>query len=299
MSVFSGYQFSRLVRPVLIIVLLCLSGFSGPEEGEGIFPPYHLIEKKIRAEFDSRALFPWEQYYEILTKLKESKFRVLPLYEMAKESDPGKVVVGIRHDIDLNPFKALDMARIEHKFGFRATYFILGTAEYNGSFKGSTLVRSKGIGYLYRELSETGAEIGIHNDLLTIMILYHIDPFKFNKSELSYFRSLNIPIYGTASHGSEIAKKTVQNYQIFSDFAKSDSIAYEGRKYPVGKYSLEKYGYKYEAYFINFNIYLSDSRGKWNDPQGFSGVMKKLGESKPGDRIEMLIHPVWWGKSGS
>jgi hypothetical protein len=131
------------------------------------------------------------------------------------------------------------------------------------------------------------------------MIQYNIDPYRFNRSELAYFRSLKIPIYGTASHGSEIAKKTVPNYQMFSDFAKSDSITYEKKKYPIGKFSLEQCGYKYEAYFINFNIYLSDSRGKWNDPNGFNGVLKKLGESKPGDRIEMLIHPVWWGKTRS
>ncbi len=258
--------------------------------------PYAEIEKKIRNEYDYRAVFTWSQYKELLNKLKQDKFTVLPIDEMRSTFDNSKVIVGLRHDVDFNPFKALEMAQIEKGYGIRATYFLLSTAEYYGHISGSKMVRSTGIDYLYKEIHKTGAEIGIHNDLLTIMIIYKLDPFLFNKEELAFYKSLRIRIYGTAAHGSPLAKITVPNYQIFSDFAKSDSVAYQGKKYPLGKHSLKKYGFKYEAYFINYNIYFSDSRGKWNDPEGFNGILKKLDNSKPGDRIQILAHPDWWGK---
>lgn len=253
-------------------------------------------EKAIRDKYDSYAVFSWSQYTELLEKLSMGKFKVLPLNEMRKSFENSKVVVGLRHDVDFNPFKALEMAELEKVYGIRSTFYFLATAEYYGHFSNSTFFRSTGIGYLFKEIQKTGAEIGIHNDLITIMVEYGLDPFLFNKEELAFYKSLNIKIQGTAAHGSQIAKKTTPNYQIFSDFAKSDSVLYQGKKYPLGKHSLRDYGFRYEAYSINYSIYLSESGGNWNDPEGFKGILKKLESSKPGDRIQILVHPDWWGK---
>jgi hypothetical protein len=253
-------------------------------------------EKAIRNRYDSYAVFSWSHYTELLEKLSMEKFKVLPLNEMRKTFDNSKVLVGLRHDVDFNPFKAIEMAELEKVYGIRSTFYFLATAEYYGHFSNSTFFRSTGIGYLFKEIQKTGAEIGIHNDLLTIMIEYGVDPFLFNREELAFYKSLKIKIQGTAAHGSPLAKKTIPNYQIFSDFAKSDSVLYQGNKYPLGKHSLKDYGFRYEAYSINYGIYLSESGGKWNDPEGFTGILKKLESSKPGDRIQILVHPDWWGK---
>jgi hypothetical protein len=287
----------RYLKSALTLCLLLMTIFDVNSVGKSKTTPYRDLEKTIREKYDSRAVFTWDQYKELLKELKDPKFRVLPLHEMADTYDSTRVIVGLRHDVDFNPFKALEMARIEHLYGIRATYFLLATAEYSGVFMGSKLVRSKGLKALYRDLYETGAEIGIHNDMLTVMILYDIDPYKFNHDELAFYNSIRIPVYGSAAHGSEIAKKTVPNFQIFSDFSAKDSVSYLGRKYPLGKQSLKECGYQYEAYFIKHNIYLSDSGGKWHNAEGVSGVLQRLRESVPGDRIEILMHPEWWGKT--
>jgi hypothetical protein len=280
-----------------IILIVLFSSFIKKDPGSNKGPLLNSgTEKAIRDKYDSYAVFTWSQYTELLEKLSGPKFKVLPLNEMRKTFDNSKVVVGLRHDVDFNPFKALEMAELEKAYRIRSTYYFLATAEYYGHFKNSTFFRSTGIGNLFKEIHKTGAEIGIHNDLLSIMIEHGLNPYLFNKEELAFYRSLKIKIYGTASHGSLIAKKTVPNYQVFSDFAKSDSIQYQGKKYPIGNYSLRDYGFKYEAYSINFGIYLSDSGGKWNDPEGLTGILKKLESSKPGDRIQILAHPDWWGK---
>jgi hypothetical protein len=287
-----------LLRNGGLFVIFLLSSFCEKDfDYESSLTPYADIEKLIRDKYDAQAVFSWDQYSELLAELSQNKFVVLPLNEMRNTYKDSKVVVGLRHDIDSNPFKALEMAKIESMLDIRASYYILATGEYSGSFENGQFCRSLELGVLYRELHKLGAEIGIHNDLLTIMIQYGIDPFIFNKSELSYYKSLRVPVYGTASHGSTIAKIThIPNYQIFSDFAKVDSVVYLGKKYPIGKNSLSDYGFKYEAYAIDYNIYLSDSGGVWNDPEGLQGILKKLEASKPGDRIQILVHPDWWGK---
>lgn len=306
-SIINNSRFKKLLRNCGIIIIVFLNSFCEKDPAYEIPPPspppppppYAEIERTIRNRYDSYAVFKWDQFAELLGKLSQDKFIVLPLNEMRNTFNDSKVVVGLRHDVDFNPFKALEMAKIEKVYGIRATYYFLATAEYYGHFSNTSIVRSSGIEYIFKEIHNTGAEIGIHNDLLTVMILHNIDPIMFNKEEMRFYQSLNIPIHGTAAHGSPLAKITVPNYQIFSDFAKSDSIEYQGKKYPLGKHSLNDYGFKYEAYYINYGIYFSESGGKWNDPESFAGILKKLESSKPGDRIQILVHPDWWGRTSN
>jgi hypothetical protein len=259
--------------------------------------PYAALEKQIRAENDWRAVYTWDQYSELMTVLSDKKFLVLPLNEMRSTFNSSLVVVGLRHDIDIHPFKALEMSDIEKLFNLRATYFVLATAEYYGTVVNNNIIRRPEMDYVYKELYEKGAEIGIHNDLLYLLIYYNINPKIFTLDEISHYASLDIPVYGSASHGSQIARDlNVLNFEIFSDFALRDSVTWNGKKYPVGKYSLKDCGLEYEAYHISYDQYYSESGGKWNDPNGFTGILDKLKASKPGDRIEILTHPCWWGK---
>jgi len=149
---------------------------------------------------------------------------------------------------------------------------------------------------IYKEIYNLGDEIGIHNDLLAVMILKKLDPFEFNWNEIKYYKSIGIPIYGNVGHGSAIASATVHNSQMFSDFAKSETITYNGVTYPIGTYSMEEYGFRYEANFFDFDQYYSESGGKWSVEGGLEEVIRRLENSKPGDRIQILTHPVWWGK---
>ncbi len=255
-----------------------------------------LLETHVRLSEDKRATHSWHQYEKLLTTLSEEKFVVLPMNEMRNHFDPNKVVVGMRHDVDTHPFKAHEMALIEQSYGMRSTYYMLHTAEYHGEFKKGKFCHNKYIHEIYKLISETGSEIGVHNDLLAIMILHGIDPFEFNIQDLEYYKSIGIPIHGTASHGSDIAMKTAKNLEIFSDFANSETVKYKNKEYPIGQHSLKEFGYKYEAYFVDYNIYLSESGGKWHTKGGLDGVIERLERSKPGDRVQILTHPVWWGK---
>jgi hypothetical protein len=294
------------LKKLLKWFLLCSVVFTGcekelpvkVEEGKPAIEekPYSL-ETNIRNKFDRIAVFEWSEYERLLNKLSGDKFLVLPLNEMRTTYNSGKVVVGLRHDVDLNIFKAVEMSKIEKAKGFRSTYFILGTAEYFGKIDTAGLKRHQEIASLVNSIYENGSEIGIHNDLLSVLMIYNLDPFKFNEDELNFYKSLNIPIYGSAAHGSSLGKVIrIACYELFSDFAKRDSIAYGGKYYQLGKRSLHDYGYQYEAYAIDYNFYYSDSGGDWHDIDGLDGILKKLDDSKPGDRIQILVHPDWYGK---
>jgi hypothetical protein len=279
-----------------IFLILLLSSFRTDIVPDSKPPKYSAAEKAIRSKYDSYAVFTWAQYASLLDVLSQNKFVVLPLNEMRKTFDKSRVIVGLRHDVDVNPYKALEMSKIEKTYGIRSTYYFLPTADYYGKFEKSKMIHTPGLETIYKAIDKSGSEIGIHNDLMCVLIEHKIDPLIFNKQEIAYYRSLKIKVYGTAAHGSPISKKTIPNYEIFSDFAKKDTVKYKGETYHVGQYSLKDFGFKYEAYFIDHDIYFSDSDGRWNDVDGFAGILKKLQTIQPGERIEILTHPDWWGR---
>lgn len=254
------------------------------------------LERMIRKNNDPRATFSWHQYHLLLEELKKDRYEVIPVHLMSSYDNPDKIAVCMRHDVDIHIFKALEMALIEQSAGIRSTYFILATAPYYGEFKKGKIKRHQCMESYYREIADMGHEIGIHNDLLTVMIQEKTDPYLFNLEELDFYRSLGIPIYGTAAHGSEIAGKTVRNYEIFSDFAKNNRVHYGGKEYPIGTRSLRDYGFSYESYFVGTNKYYSDLEGKWQKKYRFDYILEMLRSSEPGDRVQILTHPVWWGK---
>jgi hypothetical protein len=220
----------------------------------------------------------------------------LPIDEFRDSINNEKVLIGLRHDIDCHPFKALEMAKMEKAHGFSASYYILASAAYYGEFVQGEIVRNECMERIYKEIYSLGTEIGIHNDLISNMILHGIDPYSFNYDELSFYNNLGIEVVGTAAHGSYITAETVDNYEIFSDFAQVASIEYEEQSYAIGQYSLNDFGFDYEAYFVYFDHYYSDSSRNWTGEGEFESFLETLGESKLGTKIQLLTHPVWWGK---
>ena len=254
------------------------------------------LESVIRTKQDPRATFTFEQYEELLSVLDNDKFVVLPIKDFKDSINDEKVLIGLRHDIDCHPFKALEMAKMEKNHGFRATYYFLASAAYYGEFTDGAIKRKSCMEKIYKEIHSLGTEIGIHNDLISIMILHGINPYTFNHNELSFYNSLGIEVVGTAAHGSHITAVTAMNYEIFSDFAQVTSIEYEGQTYEIGQHSLEDFGFDYEAYFVYFDHYYSDSSKNWTEEGEFESFLETLGNSKPGTKIQLLAHPVWWGK---
>jgi len=269
------------------------------------------IEKKIRDRYDPIARYSYSEYEALLACLDDEKFEVVSLLDMNVTEDPSKVIVGLRHDVDRHPFKAVEMALMEKKHGFGASYYILPNAYYAGAYVDGQYQRYQEMGEVYQRISSQGMEIGIHNDLLTMQLSRDIDPVGFNAKTVEYFQSLGIATVGSVAHGSPLMRQlALTNYYVFSDFVDLDpqkrrKITWNDGTYELGTKSMAEFGFQYEANFVNKNVYISDAGGNWKYTVAdtlFKGVdtvkiIEVLRNSIPGDRIQILTHPVWWGKS--
>ena len=254
------------------------------------------LEQSVRGNQDKRAVFTFKQYEKLLTLLQDDKYIVLPLNKFKDSINDNKVFIGLRHDVDCHPFKAVEMAKLESEYEISSTYYILATSNYYGVFTDKGMTRYKCMEGVYKNLHNLGHEIGVHNDMLVVMIEKEIDPYAFNKDEIEHYKSLGITVNGTAAHGSSLASITLPNYNMFSDIAETTTLNYNGNSYDIGKYSLKQCGYEYEAYFINNNKYYSECGGNWLNVNSFEELLVKIENSVAGDRIQLLVHPVWWGK---
>lgn len=258
-------------------------------------PAYDELNSYVENKYNYLPIFDLNQYAQILDELKDPKFEVMPFHEFIGYKNKEKVVLTIKHDMDVIPLYALKMAKLEKDMGIRSTYYVLQSVDYYGGLIDGKFERYTCLDTLYKSISAMGHEMGIHNDLITMQILYNVDPKTFFLSEIDYFKSLGIPVYGTSSHGYKRYKKIkIANYQIFSDFQKDSTFVYKNKKYRIGQYSLKECGFEYEVYHIPYDHYYSDSGRKWNEPDRNHepvDIFQKLRQAKKGERIVLLVHP--------
>jgi hypothetical protein len=146
-------------------------------------------------------------------------------------------------------------------------------------------------------------EIGWHNDLVTLQIMYNINPVTFLHNELNWLRSNGINIVGTASHGSNYCKiYHYVNYYFFEEctspvvtnFNNNLTVPVGNKNITLIKGKLNDFGLLYEAYFLNNNKYFSDAKltngVRWNIG------MLDLNQLQEGDRVIILLHPIHWHK---
>jgi hypothetical protein len=304
------------VSIVTILFFWFIPALSGQESNTARLKPSRKIfirqdsisERKkqyvVVAEPDTN--FTWEKYATFLKKISDtSKYVVLPLNEFRQTLSPNKIVIGLRHDVDLDLNVAYQFSQIEYNLGFRSTYFILHTAPYYLENSNNMAVHTENIIPILKKMqNEKHFEIGWHNDLVTLQVVYGLDPVLFLHNELRWLRTNGLKIYGTASHGSNYCKSLHYiNYYFFEEcsypvvpnFESNVTVTKDGKANTLIKGKLADFDLKYEAYFMNNNKAFSDAlitNGiRWN-----IGKLD-LDQLKTGDRIIILLHPIHWHKA--
>ena len=250
--------------------------------------------------------FTWEKYASFLNKISDtSKYTVLPVNEFRQTFNSRKIIIGLRHDIDNDLNVAYQFSEIEYKLGFRATYFILHTAPYYLENPNNMAVHSEKILPILKIMqNKRHFEIGWHNDLVTLQVVYNINPVTFLHNELNWLRSNGINIVGTASHGSNYCKTYhYLNYYFFEEctlpvqpnYTNNITVPVGGKSIGLKKGNLKDFGLQYEAYFLNNNKYFSDAR--ITDGVRWNIGMLDLSQLQPGDRVIILLHPIHWHKA--
>ncbi len=251
--------------------------------------------------------FIYSSYEDFLKKISHSnKYQIVPLKDFLGMKSDDRVIISLRHDVDLDLSGALEMARIEHKHHMKATYFILHTAKYYGQTKKNYVRHNENIIPILQKIQDIyGHEIGWHNDLVTLDCIYDINPKKYLKEELEWLRNNGIDVIGTAPHGSKYCHKFkyYNNYffkefpEIIENFSNNESIVIGDNQRFITKANLNDFNLEYEAYHLDNNLYFSDCSFIGKNKKRWHPGDLNLEDLTHGDKIIITIHPIHWGYS--
>jgi hypothetical protein len=198
--------------------------------------------------------FSLELYRKTLERAKELGYRFPTVSELRQGSQSYNRFLLLRHDIDVAPRYALRMARLEHEFGVRSSYYVLLHSIY---YNPAAPPHWEAL----REIISMGFEVGLH---------YETDFFEKRGLE---------PLPGVLrdvaalEHILQIRIRSVSQHR-----PASSSFLRELNEHYVDAYNHD----------LMHNVrYISDSGFKWRKET----LWDLLGAE---ERIHALVHPVTW-----
>ncbi|MDD2696648.1 MAG: hypothetical protein PHE52_00620 [Candidatus Pacebacteria bacterium] len=206
--------------------------------------------------------FSFRHYEEILKLALKKGYRFLSFRENSKKY---KKIIYLRHDIDISPDNAIKLARIENKYGIKATYlYLLHDIFYN-------VLENKVLRDI-KEINKLGHQIGLHFDFDLINNKSKIkNPKRMINEDLSLFKNiLGRDINIVSFHNPSVSRLAVGNI-------KSENF--------INVYA--------DEYTKNIK-YLSDSLQVWKE-----GCLCRIIEKEKYDKMHFLIHPFLWNKKSS
>lgn len=174
--------------------------------------------------------FTLEKYRELCEAVTKLQYTVLTVGTyLVSQNLPQKYII-LRHDVDRNPNRALQMARLEHEFNINTSYYF--------RFNKRTFQPN-----LVREISAMGHEIGYHYETLDKARGDYKKAIRIFEEELRQLREI-CDVKTICMHGNPLTKW--DNRDLWR------------------KYDFKDFGLLGEAY-LSFNeiTYLSDSGRNW------------------------------------
>lgn len=198
--------------------------------------------------------FSLDDYYNLIESLETVGYEFQPLTALASYS--GGKVIYLRHDIDMHLTQVDQMAEIEMKMGYVATYYVLLTAQYN--------IFCPENQNILRRLVEMGHKIGLHYDLET-----YPKNLKKARAHLDWEISVLSRVVGEPIH-------TIDMHQ-----------PHQGQPDPFRK--LDEYINPHDPRYQHNLLYVSDSCRAWRD----ENLLTCFGLIPP-QRLMITIHPELW-----
>jgi hypothetical protein len=246
--------------------------------------------------------FTYRRYDDFLARLvSDPKLELLTLREIAVAGPAERVLLGIRHDVDERLDSALRLAELEHRRGVRATYFVLHTARYYGSLARGSARHDPRLLPALRCLQDLGHEVGWHNDLVTLQLVYDLDPVDYLAAELEWLRQNGVDVVGAAAHGSVHCHRLgFHNNEFFLDWPEAVPGGRPSRA-RIGELELRRgrladFGLAYEAYHLGEDRYFSDARFDGRGRRWHPELLD-LDDLRSGERVVVLVHPCHWDTS--
>jgi len=247
-------------------------------------------------------VFNYITYDKFLNHLSSSdRFLIVQQKDLEKTTSKDKIIISIRHDVDDNINSAVRFAYLEKKHGIKSTYFILHSAKYYGDTGVNYFKRDENIIYFMKKIQDSfGQEIGFHNDLVTLQVVYNLDSKKFLKNELEWLRSNDISILGSAYHGSEYCDiYHYVNAYFWTEYTTGGGAFYnfenvpkDGQLIHIEKDSYLNYNLEYESGLLKTDYFFADCF--WPDGKRWNMGMVNFDTIQPGKKVVILLHPQHW-----
>ena len=201
--------------------------------------------------------FTYQCYGELLKKLREHGYQTAD-YESWRQKE--RCVI-LRHDVDNDIQKAVEMAAFEQEQGVASTYFVLLTSNFYNVFSGES-------GQALQKIVSCGHKIGLHFDEVRY-------PFLSGDME---------GIGQKIAEEAEILGRAVgQKIDTVSMHRPSKEILEADLQIPG---IINSYG---KVFFQDFK-YVSDSRRRWREP------VEEIIASEQYERLHVLTHPFWYNR---
>lgn len=204
--------------------------------------------------------FSKKQYLLLIQAFKDQGYKISKYRNVDWANRP---ILFLRHDIDIDIYSSLDLARYENENGIESTYFfMISNSFYNAlSFEGREIIN---------KVHELGHDIALHIDLQLYKDSINIqnEIKKEIETLYKYFPYINLKVYSI--HRPNLVNSMPKN--------KLDK-SYQNvcNKFLFGHYV----------------DYISDSTGIWRfgQPLNTYSFENKID-------IQLLTHPIWWIKKG-
>jgi len=256
-------------------------------------------------------------------------FSEVDLYNAASEDE---VTCLIRHDLDIDLVAALRTAQMEAERGVRSSWYILHTSMYYGKWTGQKFQRHGCNRHVYRQIQDLGHEIGLHTDGLHVYQEWRADGGTAVRTELDWMRESGLSVTGTTAHNS-VGVYGACNYAIFKGRPQSlwavsgdcpDTLEFKGKSARLQELSEKKLGLKYESNELfwqdsapvsyacimsrenwvweseksNGRILSQQEKGTYKGAEEFNteGLLSRVEQMKPGSVLNLVIHPVYYGR---
>lgn len=197
--------------------------------------------------------FTYKAYINMLNLLKANDYEFCKYGEHSEE----KKFVILRHDIDMDLEKALELAKLEYKNGVNSTYFVLLSTDFYNIF-------SKKSNDILTEIISLGHDIGLH-----------FDELRYNCKDIEDVKIMINKEVEIICKYMDYNIKSVSMHRP-SNMVLDNDIKINGL---INSYSKE--------YFEDFK-YLSDSRMHWRED------VEEIIVSQKYKRLHILTHPFWY-----
>jgi hypothetical protein len=158
-----------------------------------------------------------QSYYRRLveTLRQERRLQVRRMRDLYRPLEPECCAVALRHDVDRDPFAAVELADVLAEAGLAGSFYLLHTVAYYGRLEGGTFVRHREVFELLRQVQDRhGSEVGLHTDPLMLYLQHRIDGAAAVRDELEWLRNCGFQVSGTAAHNSAPVYGA-ENFEIF------------------------------------------------------------------------------------